>query len=91
VEKQIDVTDVPGGDIFQVGAADGAKSFFYPESEEVGGRKELVADVAYIARLRNPCQFDRTLTIWNGIHSRGVLMQSVVSLMQLFVSTTRST
>jgi hypothetical protein len=67
------VTDLPGGDIFQVEAADGAKSFYYPESEEVGGRKELVADVAYIARLRNPFQFDRTLTICNGIHSRGVL------------------
>jgi hypothetical protein len=71
--KQIDVTDLPGGDIFQVEAADGAKSFYYPESEEVGGRKELVADVAYIARLRNPFQFDRTLAICNGIHSRGVL------------------
>jgi hypothetical protein len=71
--KQIDVTDLPGGDIFQVEAADGAKSFYYPESEEVGGRNELVADVAYIARLRNPFQFDRTLTICNGIHTRGVL------------------
>ena len=71
--KQIDVTDLPGGDIFEVKAADGAKSFYYPESEEVGGRKELAADVAYIARLRNPFQFDRTLTICNGIHSRGVL------------------
>ena len=73
LSEQIDVTDLPGGDIFQVEAADGAKSFYYPESEEVGGRKELVADVAYIARLRNPFQFDRTLTICNGIHSRGVL------------------
>ena len=32
-----------------------------------------MADVAYVARLRNPFQFDRTLTICNGIHSRGVL------------------
>jgi hypothetical protein len=71
--KQIDVTDLPGGDIFQVEVADGAKSFYYPESEEVGVRKELVADVAYIARLLNPFQFGRTLTICNGIHSRGVL------------------
>lgn len=71
--KQIDVTDLPGGDIFQVEAADGKKSFYYPESEELGERKELVADVAYVARLRNPYQFDRTLTICNGIHSRGVL------------------
>jgi hypothetical protein len=71
--KQVDVTDLPGGDIFQVAAADGAKSFYYPESEDVGERKELVADVAYIARFRNPFQFDRTLTICNGIHSRGVI------------------
>ena len=67
------MTDLPGGDIFQIEAADGVKSFYYPESEELGGRKELVADVAYVARLRNPFQFDRTLTICNGIHSRGVL------------------
>jgi hypothetical protein len=71
--KQVDVTDLPGGDIFQLEAIDGAKSFYYPESEEVGGRKELLADVAYVARLPNPFQFGRTLTICNGIHSRGVL------------------
>ena len=67
------MTDLPGGDIFQVGAADGGKSFYYPRSEELGGRTKLVADVAYVARLRNPFEFDRTLTICNGIHSRGVL------------------
>ena len=89
--KQIDVTDLPGGDIFQVEAADGAKSFYYPESEEVGGRKELVADVAYIARLPNPFQFGRTLTICNGIHSRGVLGAVRCFTDPLFVSTTRST
>jgi hypothetical protein len=71
--KQIDVTDLPGGDIFQIEAADGLKSFYYPESEELGERKELVADLAYVARLRNPLQYERTLTICNGIHSRGVL------------------
>jgi hypothetical protein len=71
--EQIEVTDLPGGDVFQIEAADGVKSFYYPESEELGERKELVADVAYVARLRNPFQFDRTLTICNGIHSRGVL------------------
>jgi hypothetical protein len=71
--KQIDVTDLPGGDIFQIKAADGLKSFYYPESEELGERKELVADIAYVARLPNPLQYGRTLTICNGIHSRGVL------------------
>jgi hypothetical protein len=71
--KQIDVTDLPGGDVFQVESANGLKSYYYPESEEFRDRRELVADVAYVARLRNPFQFDRTLTICNGIHSRGVL------------------
>ena len=89
--KQIDVTDLPGGDIFQIEAADGLKSFYYPESEELGGRKELVADVAYVARLRNPFQYRRTLTICNGIHSRGVLGAVLVSLTRLFASTTRGT
>ena len=42
-------------------------------SEGLGEQKELVADVAFSVRLRNPFQFDRTLTICNGIHSRGVL------------------
>jgi hypothetical protein len=70
--KQID-EGPPGGDIFQIEAGDGGKSFYYPESEELAGRKELVADVAYVARLPNPFQFNRTLTICNGIHSRGVL------------------
>ena len=71
--EQIEVTDLPGGDVFQIEAADGVKSFYYPESEELGERSELVADVAYVARFRNTFQFDRTLTICNGIHSRGVL------------------
>jgi hypothetical protein len=70
--KQID-EGPPGGDIFQIEAGHGGKSFYYPESEELADREELVADVAYVARLRNPFQFNRTLTICNGIHSRGVL------------------
>ena len=35
--------------------------------------REFIADVGYLARLRNPFKVDRTLTICNGIHSRGVL------------------
>jgi hypothetical protein len=70
--KQIGVDDLERGDIFRIETADGERSF-YPESEELGNRRELIADVAYIARLRNPFQFDRTVTICNGIHSRGVL------------------
>ena len=70
--EQIAVDDLKRGDIFRVDTADGERSF-YPEDEELGARRELIADVAYVARLRNPFRFDRTLTICNGIHSRGVL------------------
>ena len=45
---------------------------FYPEYEDLGEGKELIADVGYLARLRNPFKINRTLTICNGIHSRGV-------------------
>jgi hypothetical protein len=71
--RQMAAADLAGGDIFRTVNADGAQSFYYPENEELGDRRELVADVAYVARLRNPFRFDRTLTICNGIHSRGVL------------------
>jgi hypothetical protein len=71
--RQMAAADLAGGDIFRTVNADGAQSFYYPENEELGDRKELVADVAYVARLRNPFRFDRTLTICNGIHSLGVL------------------
>lgn len=71
--RQIAAADLAGGEIFRIENADGMQSFYFPESVVLGDRKELVADVAYVARLRNPFQFDRTLTICNGIHSRGVL------------------
>ena len=48
------------------------KGPFYPEYEDLGDGKELIADVGYVARLRNPFKVSRTLTICNGIHSRGV-------------------
>jgi hypothetical protein len=70
--RQIEVDDLVAGDIFRLETADGER-FFYPEYEALGDRSELTADVAYIARLRNPFHFNRTLTICNGIHSRGVL------------------
>jgi len=69
---QTPVDDLKGGDIFIVETSDGQRSF-YPEYEDLGDGKELIADVGYIARLRNPFKVSRTLTICNGIHSRGVL------------------
>jgi hypothetical protein len=35
-------------------------------------QKELISDVGYLARLHNPFKINRTLTICNGIFSRGV-------------------
>lgn len=70
---QTDVDDLKGGDIFQVETLDSAKpKLLYPEYEDLGDGKELIADVAYLARLRNPFKINRTLTICNGIFSRGV-------------------
>ncbi len=68
---QMDVDDLRGGDIFRVETPDGMRSF-YPEYEDLGDGKELTADVGYLARLRNPFKTNRTLTICNGIFSRGV-------------------
>jgi hypothetical protein len=68
---QIEVSDLKGGDIFRVETRDGVKSF-YPEYEDLGDGKELMADVGYLVRFRNPFKTDRTLTICNGIFSRGV-------------------
>ncbi len=69
---QIEVSDLSDGEIFRVDTTDGKRSF-YPEYADLGGGKELIADVAYVARLRNPFRIKRTLTICNGIFSRGVL------------------
>jgi hypothetical protein len=66
--KQTDVDDLKGGDIFRVGTSGGVESF-YPKYAD----KKLIADVGYLARLRNPFNFSRTLIVCNGIYSRGVL------------------
>lgn len=61
------------GDIFRVKDERGEKEF-NPEWENLSDtERELIEDVALIVRLRNPFQSSRTLTICNGIHSRGVL------------------
>jgi hypothetical protein len=68
---QMAVDDLKGGDIFRVETGEGVKSF-YPEYEDLGDGEELTADVGYLARLRNPFKANRTLTLCNGIFSRGV-------------------
>jgi hypothetical protein len=70
---QVAVEDLKDGDIFRVETPDSAEpTLFYPEFEGPGDRKELIADVAYVARLHNPFKINRTLTICNGIFSHGV-------------------
>ena len=71
--SQTSVPDLDTGEIFEVkGTKDATK--FYPEYErDQRDVKRLIADVGYLARLRNPFKISRTLTICNGIHSRGVL------------------
>jgi hypothetical protein len=71
--SQVEHHNVQSGEIFVVNDADGERAFFPEWYETPDGRTELIEDVAHIARLRNPFQSSRTLTICNGIHSRGVL------------------
>ncbi|HEY1702476.1 MAG TPA: hypothetical protein VGG75_22445 [Trebonia sp.] len=60
----------PYGEIFIITAGDNETKFL-PTFE--GDPPELVEDVGLIARMPNPMNSSRTLTICNGIHSRGVL------------------
>lgn len=68
--SQFEVADLKTGEIFK--ASDAGKEF-RPQWEETDDGPELVEDVALITRVRNPFNHSRTLTICNGIHSRGVL------------------
>ena len=68
---QISVPDLNTGEIFK--DEDGERTFYPEWDDPAASGRELIEDVGHIARLRNPFQSSRTLTICNGIHSRGVL------------------
>lgn len=68
---QIEVDDLKTGEIFTVTTGSQTRTF-YPVYEDLGDGEELIADVGFLARLHNPFRINRTLTICNGIHSRGV-------------------
>jgi hypothetical protein len=70
--SQVEVADLDTGEIFRSSGADGREYRPLWEQTEGGGR-ELIEDVALLARLPNPFNHSRTVTICNGIHSRGVL------------------
>jgi hypothetical protein len=70
---QVEVDELKTGEIFRVKDADGERSFLPEWDDPQDDERELIEDVGHIARLTNPFQSSRTLTICNGIHSRGVL------------------
>jgi hypothetical protein len=72
--KQIEHPDLSTGEVFKVEKAEGREEItYFPTYEAVAGVDELAWDVALLARLPNPFNSSRTLTVCNGIHSRGVV------------------
>jgi hypothetical protein len=67
--RQIADPAVTTGEIFEIQAG-GAQQKFLPRITAEG---ELIEDVGLIVRMPNPLNSNRTLTMCNGIHSRGVL------------------
>jgi hypothetical protein len=68
--KQIEISEVATGEVFVVGQGE-TETKFLPKWADNG--KDLIEDVGLIVRTPNPLNSDRSLTICNGIHSRGVL------------------
>jgi len=66
--KQVVDSSLKSGDIF-VADIDGSERRFLPEWKD----NKLAEDVGLLARVPNPLNSNRTLTICNGIHSSGVL------------------
>jgi transcriptional regulator with XRE-family HTH domain len=69
--RQVTDERITSGEIFVVGHGEEEKRFF-PEWSAID-QNILVEDVCFLARVRNPYNSSRTLTLVNGIHSRGVL------------------
>jgi hypothetical protein len=67
--RQIEDPEIKTGEIFLL-ERDGNEERFLPKWSDSGA---LVEDVGLIVRTRNPFNSNRSLTICNGIHSRGVL------------------
>jgi hypothetical protein len=69
--QQIELADLKSGDIFVV-RDQGEEERFLPTWRQSGADTLLDEDVGLLARVPNPLNSSRTLTICNGIHSRGV-------------------
>jgi transcriptional regulator with XRE-family HTH domain len=68
--RQIEDPEVPTGEIFVV-EQNRIEERFLPKWGD--GGSALIEDVGLLVRTRNPHNSNRSLTICNGIHSRGVL------------------
>jgi hypothetical protein len=68
--RQVSDPEVETGEIFVIDD-DGGKKFMPAWRDD--SRKVLTEDVGLLARIPNPLNTGRTLTICNGVHSRGVL------------------
>jgi hypothetical protein len=67
--RQVAHPELLSGEIF-VAEIEGKEHQFWPRWTDAQ-RTKLAADVGMLARVRNPLNSNRTLTICNGIHSRG--------------------
>jgi hypothetical protein len=68
--KQVEHPQLDSGEIF-LAEIDGKEREFWPQWTD-GEPRLLAEDVGLLARVPNPLNKNRTLTICNGIHSRGV-------------------
>jgi hypothetical protein len=69
--RQVEHPRLQSGEIFLAAKADGTETEFWPQWTD-GDHGELAEDIGLLARVPNPLNSSRTLTICNGIHSRGV-------------------
>lgn len=68
--RQQDEPGLKTGDVFSIDTDDGPRKYLPQWSPETGG---LMEDVGLLVRMPNPLNSNRTLSMCNGIHSRGVL------------------
>jgi hypothetical protein len=72
--EQVEDERLSTGEVFRVKEdGDHDERIYFPVTEEYDGKTEVVEDLALLARLPNPFNSRRTLTVCNGVHSRGVL------------------
>lgn len=69
--RQVADSSISSGEIFVANIA-GKDRQFFPKWQDSSKQASLLEDVGLLARVPNPLNSSRTLTICNGIHSRGV-------------------